>query len=638
MSACAALPSRVLVLAASVMLSACAALPTTLAPGAAHTGTVEVKLIAFGDFHGALLSPGRFAENTAVPVAERAEVGGAAYLAAHVAEMRARNPLHAVLAAGDLVSASAPISAFFHDEPTVEVLNRIGLEFSAAGNHEFDRGVAELLRLQNGGCRMIEDRPMAGSCVPPQPGHPSPSTAAFAGARFKWLAANVISAASGAPLLPAWAIKEFDGVALAFIGVTLRSTPRAVIPTAVAGLRFDDEADTVNALLPALRARGIEAIVLIAHQGGRPDAGLHDINGCDGDLRDSAIADIVARLDDAVDLVISAHSHEAYNCSASTEDVRRDGREVRRTPRPSGLPNAAGRRIPVSNAGAYGRVLSEIDLEIERHSGDVRAVRLRNRLVSHTLAPDAQVAAIVASYDALAAPLANRVIGAIGAELPNRTDEAGNMPAGELVADAQLAATAAPTAGAAEFAFTNPGGVRAPGFRFASSALGEGDGKVTFGEAFAVQPFGNTLVTLELSAQQLKDLLEQQFAGCRGQQRTRILIPSRGLHYQWRQSAGCDQRIRSLQLLADDGSVREQIVDAHGRLLAPQRRYRLTVNSFLAAGGDGFDTLRDGREPRGGGLDIDALAAFFARFHGAEGPPYWPDAATMRTPRIVRLP
>lgn len=618
------------------MLAACAALLLAACAGTPPAPVLEVKLIALSDFHGALHSPGRFAERFAAPA--RPAVGGADALAAHVAQLKAGQPQHAVLAAGDLVSASPMVSAFFHDEPAVEALNRIGLEFSAAGNHEFDRGVAELLRLQHGGCRRRAggDRD-PGSCRGPAATAADDRAAddsargdnaadGFAGARFQWLAVNVRVAASGETLLPSHAVKRFDGVDVAFVGVSLRGTPDVVMPGALAGLDFGDEAEAVNALVPALRARGIEAIVVLVHQGGSQTGKVQDINGCEGELAGSALADIVARLDDAVDLVIGGHTHAAYNCSAGTT-------------RAGGLPNAAGRRIPVVGPGAYGRVLSDIDLQLERASGQVRAVRVRNRLVRRDDAAGRDFAAharatarLVAHYEALAAPIAQRVIGRIASELPDRVDAAGNMPAGELVADAQLAATAAPAMGGAQLALMNPGGVRAPGFRFT------GQGEVRHGEAFAVQPFGNGLRTLSLSAQQLKDVLEQQFAGCRGQTRTRMLIPAHSLRYAWSASAGCGERIRTVHLVGADGSVRARIVDESGRVLAPQQTYRVTVNSYLAAGGDGFDTFLGGRDAVAGGLDIDALVAYLGRFQPPASPPYAPDASRGRPARIQRLP
>jgi 5'-nucleotidase len=342
------------------------------------------------------------------------------------------------------------------------------------------------------------------SCQGAAVGTPVP----FEGARFQCLAANVFATASGKPLLPPYGVKVFDGVRVAFIGMTLRATPTIVTPSGVAGLEFRDEAQTVNALVPVLRQRGIEAIVVLVHQGGFQTAGFSDINGCDGNLAGSPIAEVVSRLDDAVDLVISGHTHAAYNCSANTVDVRNVGGVVTSTPRPSGLGNAAGRLIPVTSASAFGRVLTDVDLTLDKKSRDVIAVSATNRLADRNPEIDAAIAAdptvrdLVAGYSRLVSPIANQVIGSITTALPNTADAAGNMPAGELIADSQLAATAPSTFGNAVIAFMNPGGVRNPGFTFPSSVAGEGDGNVTYGEAFTVQPFGNSLVTLTLSAQQ----------------------------------------------------------------------------------------------------------------------------------------
>ena len=230
---------------------------------------------------------------------------------------------------------------------------------------------------------------------------------------------------------------------------------------------------------------------------------------------------MVSRFDNAVDLVISGHTHAAYNCSANTVDVVNTAGVVTSTPRPTGLPNAAGRLVPVTSSSAFGRVLSDIDVTIDPKSRDIVAVSPTNRLVERndsTVAPSTQVSAIVNGYNALVSPIAGQVIGSITAELSaGAADAACNMPAGDLIADAQLAATAPNGFGNAVIAFMNRGGVRNPGFTFASSPVGEGNGNVTYGEAFTVQPFGNSLVTMTLTAQDLKNVLEQQFAGCRGQ-------------------------------------------------------------------------------------------------------------------------
>ncbi len=603
----------------------------------------QVKLLGFNDYHGNLLSPGTFGVNTAVPAAQRPAVGGADFLAAEVARRKALNPLNVVVGAGDFIGATPLVSALFHDEPAVETLNRIGVDFSAVGNHEFDKGAAELLRLQNGGCKIVDGVQDPNSCKGAVVGTPVP----FEGAKFKWLSANVINNATGKPLLRPYGIREFKDVKVAFIGMTLAATPTIVTPSGVAGLSFQDEADTVNALIPKLRREGVRAIVVLVHQGGFQGPGLSDINGCDGNLVNSDIAKIVARLNDEVDLVVSGHTHAAYNCSAGTVDATRASATspVVLTPRPTGLPNAAGRLIPVTSSSAFGRVLTDIDLTIDPVKRDIVAVAATNRLVDRTdpeliaaVAANPAVSQLVSAYNGLVAPIANQVIGSITTALPNVADAAGNMPAGELIADSQLAATAPVGFGEAVIAFMNPGGVRNPGFTFPSSPAGEGDGNVTYGEAFTVQPFGNSLVTLTLTAQQIKDTLEQQFVGCRGQGTQRILIPSAGFKYTWNSAAACDARISNVRLVDANGTLVTQFVDAAGVVIEPTRSFRVTVNNFLATGGDGFTTLVGGTSALGGAQDIDALTAYLANFKLPATAAYDPTATALQKPRITRLP
>ncbi len=589
--------------------------------------TFNVKIIGFNDFHGTLLSPGNFNATTqgtgnsaatpTAPAASAVAAGGADYLAGFVARLKAQNPLNAVVGAGDFIGASPLVSALFHDEPTVEVMNRLGLEFNAVGNHEFDKGSAELLRLQRGGCATLSGGATdPNSCKGASVGTPTP----FEGGKFKWLSANVFSTATGKTLLPPYGIKAFNGVKVAFIGMTLRDTPTIVTPTGVAGLEFRDEADTVNALVPRLRAQGVESIVVLVHQGGF-QSGSNDINGCAGNLAGSAIAEVVARLDNAVDLVISGHTHTAYNCK---------------------LPNAAGRLVPVTQAGAFGRVVSDIDLTLDPSTRHVVAVTATNRVVDRTdpaTTPSAAVAGIVTAYNNLVSPIANTVIGSITQALvqANSFDAACNMPAGDLIADAQLAATAPAPFGGAQFAFMNRGGVRSPGFTFPSSPAGEGDGNITYGEAFTTQPFGNALVTITLTAKNIKDTLEQQFAGCRGQAATatRILIPSANFRYTWDGSQACDARIRNVTLATGAGT--ETLVDAAGNLPDPLKTYRVTINNFLSTGGDGFSTFLAGTNLLGGAQDIDALVAYLANYK-TPSPAYNSVAMTsLGAPRIARV-
>lgn len=560
----------------------------------------NVRVIGLNDYHGTLESPGTFGTSASVPAASRPAVGGADILAAHIAKLKTGQANTVVVGAGDLIGASPLVSSLFFDEPSVETLNRIGLEFSSVGNHEFDKGSTELLRLQAGGCKQTNGANDPNSCKGATVGTPVP----FEGAKFKWLSANVVTTATGKTLFPAYGVKEFNGVKVAFIGMTLQATPGIVTPTGVAGLDFRAEADTVNALIPELRAAGIESIVVLIHQGGFQTGSVTDINTCDGNLADSDIAPIVAKLDDAVDVVVSAHTHAAYICQ---------------------LPNSKGRKIPVTSTPAFGRVLTTIDLTIDPVTRNVTAATANNVLASRAadsgVVPDASLTKIVDAYKALVSPISNQVLGGISAALTNsRTDGACNMPAGDLIADSQLEATKPASFGNAVVAFMNGGGVRSPGFTFPSSTAGEGDGNVTYGEAFTVQPFGNSLVTLTLTTTDIKDFLEEQFAGCKGQgaATTRFALPSAGFKYTWDGAKACGARISNVTLL--NGSTTETLVDAAGVVQNPSKTYRVTVNNFMADGGDGYSTLKKGTNRLGGAQDIDALTAYLANFKAPKAP------------------
>lgn len=552
---------------------------------------VPVKIIAFNDFHGQLDAPGNLRANAAA-AAPTIPVGSVEWMAGHVEALKAENPNNVVVSAGDLIGATPLISALFHDEPTIETMNRLGLEFNAVGNHEFDEGRAELLRMQHGGCHPTDPNTCMGAAVG--------TRVPFEGARFSFLAANVLDVASKKTLFVPYAIKTFGKVRVAFIGMTLKETPTIVSPSGVAGLEFTDEAATVNALIPKLRARGVKAVVLLIHQGGSQlvAQAADTINACIGNLQGTPIAPIVSKLDNEVDLVISGHTHQAYNCQ---------------------LPNKNGRLISVSSANSAGRVLSDINIKVNPASGDVTSVNVQNTLVDRTatgVVPNVEISSIVAQYRALAMPIANRVIGEITAAMPDTpANAAGETALGCVIADAQLQATASVGFGEAVVAFMNPGGIRAPGLSFISSPVGEGDGKVTYGEAFTVQPFGNSLVTLTLTGEQIHILLEQQFIGCNatnapadwnypasditGQSFNRIMQVSAGFTYAWSSAgASCDK--------VDPASI-----TINGQVIDPSRSYRVTVNNFLADGGDKFYVLSKGVQRLGGAQDVDALEAFF---------------------------
>ncbi len=611
---------------AALLVAGCASAPP--AP-------VRVKIVAFNDFHGTLQSPGRF--GASAQAAERPAVGGADALAAWVARLKSRNPNSVVVGGGDFIGASPLVSALFFDEPAVEVLNRIGVEFTAVGNHEFDKGTDELKRLQRGGCRTTNGRRDPNSCI----GLGSHGPGTFDGARYQWMSANVVETATGQTLLPPYGIKTFAGIPVAFIGMTLQGTPGIVSPTGVAGLEFRDEADTVNALVPQLHAQGIEAIVVLVHQGGvQPGGGAGDINGCDAGLKnadgsDSEIARIVRRLDDAVDLVISAHTHAAYNCSANATGAGA-----------TGLANRAGRLVPVTSASAFGRVLSDIDITLDPRTHDVVAVSPVNRLVdrddpaiAQAIADHPQVRDIVQGYAALAAPLADGAVGRLATALPAIPDDAGEEPAGSLIADSQLQATQPAALGGAQIAFMNPGGVRSPGFVPPTGTRAPFE--LTYGAAFTVQPFGNSLVTMTLTAAQLKTLLEQQFAGCDGQWTDRVMQPSNGLRVTWSAGAPACAKIVDITFTPTDVTVTPpvatgpaQAIVRNGAVQDPSSTLRVTVNNYMASGGDGYSTLTAGTNRIGGAQDIDALRAYLARTLPPNAP-YDARSPAMGEPRVI---
>jgi 5'-nucleotidase len=619
----------------SLALAAAAALLATGCATAPPPAPVHAKIIAFNDFHGTLQSPGSFG---AGPRSPHVAAGGADALAAWVARLKSQDPNNVVVGGGDFVGASPLVSALFFDEPAVEALNHVGVDFTSVGNHEFDKGAAELLRLQHGGCRITDGRPDPNSCR----GLGSARPGSFDGAHFQWLSANVVDKASGRTLLPPYGIKRFDGVPVAFIGMTLQGTPGIVSPAGVAGLEFRDEAATVNALVPQLRAQGVQAIVVLVHQGGaQPATEAVDINGCNDGLRHSdgsasEIARIVSRLDDAVDLVISAHTHQAYNCSAATVGGGAKG-----------LPNRSGRLVPVTSASAFGRVVSDIAITLDPRSHRMLSVTPVNRVVDRTdpaivqaIAAAPAVRDIVAGYAALAGPIADRVVGRLAIPLPAVPDEAGEEPAGSLIADSQLQATQPAALGGAQIAFMNEGGVRSPGY------VPSGDARppfaLTYGAAFTVQPFGNSLVTMTLTAAQLKTLLEEQFGGCRGQTGDRFLQPSNGFRSTWRAGAPACAKIVDATFTPTDVTVTPpvvtgpvQVIVKDGVVQDPARTYRVTVNSFMAAGGDGYATLPAGTDRLGGAQDIDAFVQYLSPTL-APRPPFDPRGPAMGEPRIVR--
>jgi 5'-nucleotidase len=517
------------------------------APAIAQAQPVDVRVLAINDFHGNLRPPPggiRIADPADKGKKIAVPAGGAEYMATLVKQLRDGHSNNIFVAAGDLIGASPFLSAMFHDEPSIEALSMMGLEVASVGNHEFDEGKDELLRMQNGGCHPTD------GCQGPHP---------FPGARFHYLAASTFDKATGKTILPPYDIRQFDGIPVAFIGLTLKGTPDIVSPVGVAGLEFRDEAETVNALVPELKARGVEAIVVLIHEGGLP-AG--DYNECPGIA--GPIVDIVKKFDRAVDVVVSGHTHQAYVCEI-------DGRLV-------------------TSGDRYGTLVTTIDLKLDPATRDVSSARADNVIVRNaTLARDAEQTALLDAYDKLSAPIANRPAGSVAETLSRTPNEAGESSLGDIVADAQLAATRSEADGGAVIAFTNPGGIRVDVAR-------REDGGATYADLFASQPFRNQLVTLTLTGKQVKDMLEQQW---KDPKRPRILQVSKGFCYAWDAGKGEGERIVAERMTLD------------GQPIDPAASYRVTVNNFLALGGDGFTVLKDGSAPQFGLYDVDALHGYF---------------------------
>ena len=520
---------------------------------------VDVRILAINDFHGYLRpSPAgiRIADPDDKTKKMMVAAGGSETMATLVKQLRAQatNPKNTIfVAAGDLIGASPFLSAMFHDEPTIESLSMMGLEIASVGNHEFDEGKDELLRMQNGGCHPVD------KCQGPHP---------FAGARFHYLAASTVEKDTGKTVFPAYEIREFEGIPIAFIGLTLKGTATIVSPPGIAGLEFKDEADTVNALVPELKARGVEAIVVLIHEGGYPTGDYNECPGISG-----AIVDIVKKFDSAVDVVISGHTHQAYVCEID-------------------------RRL-VTSGDKYGTLVTTIDLKLDRASRDIVSAKADNVIVRiGATARDPEQTALLEAYDKLAAPLGNRPAGSVSETLSHIPDHAGESALGDIIADAQLAATQATAKGGAMIAMTNPGGIRI-------NVTKKDEGAVSYADLFASQPFRNQLVTLTLTGAQIKNVLEQQW---RDPKLPRILQVSNGFSYSWD-----DARPSGDHVLADSLSL-------NGARIDPAASYRVTVNNYLSVGGDGFTVLKDGTAPLVGAYDIDALYGYF-RANGPIGPP-----------------
>ena len=544
---------------ASALLAGCATQPPAK--------TAELTLLSINDFHGNIQAARPTPLMPRLPDPVTGEVkpqpaGGAAHLATALAKLKARDPNALVVAGGDLIGASPLISSLLRDEPTLAALSQLGIAASALGNHELDAGLPELLRKARGECGPTE-------CLWP----------GFKGPGFPYLGANVLDARTGQPLLPTHVIRQAGSLKVGIAGVATRDTPKVIVARAIEGIRFGDEADTLNALVPTLKAEGAQVLVAVMHEGG--------VQGRESSANDPTYAcptltgrvhDIAKRLDPAYAVIIGGHTHQAYTCKI-------DGRLV-------------------VQAGSYGGWITETRLKLDGSGRVTDAQATNHPVLQSAYAPNPALAALVAQAAALTEAARTKPVATLtqGATRTAREPN-GDSALGNLIADSQLAF--ARKLGPADIAFMNSGGIRA-------DLVIEPGKPTTMGDLLAIQPFGNELTALTLTGQQLWDILQRQLpkAGAA----PRLLQPSSTLRYRWR--TGADGTAQLGEILVD------------GQPLNRTRDYRIVVNSFLAEGGDDQAGFRHGRDRAVLGTDIDALVDMLR----AE-----PQAAQKATPgRIVR--
>jgi 5'-nucleotidase len=555
-----------------------------------HKKDVKVQLLSFNDFHGNLQTTTtggiRLDPPTTPPTSKPA--GGAAILATYLRELRRGHRNSLTVAAGDLIGGSPLLSALYHDEPTIEAMNLLGLSVSSVGNHEFDEGAAELKRMQRGGCHPTD------GC---QDG------TGFAGAAFRYLAANVIKKTNGKPFFPPYAIRRVQGKKIGFIGMTLEGTPQIVAPSGISNLSFLDEAATANRYARELRRRhGVKAIVVLLHEGGFQSIPFStnpaSYTGCQG--ISGPIVDIVNNTTHAVDLFITGHTHQPYNCVI-------DGRRV-------------------TSASSFGRLVTDAEMTIGRN-GDVKRVTATNvPIYPDGKTPASDVAALVDRYDKLSAEQRQAEVGRIKEDITRDPDPDGSLEnaAGDLIADAQLADTASADRGNAVGALMNPGGVRA-NFVYADTGAPEDeDGRVSYEEAFTVQPFNNLVTTQTFTGAQLLDVLKDQWCGTNSS--PTVLLPSSTIHYTWDQSIAAGILGKPCAGAANPVSA----VKINGADLDPAATYRITTNNFLADGGDDFQSLKLGTDRTTlSTFDIDSLVKYLA--------PTLPPGSPIGAPALDRI-
>jgi 5'-nucleotidase len=528
------------------------------APGTALTNrTVEVRILGFNDFHGQL-GEGRRVSNR--------PVGGAAVLASYLkAAQVGFEDRNLIIHAGDHVGATPPESALLQDEPSIQFLNLLANArcvgpadddkacnvVGTLGNHEFDEGKDELLRLLNGG-----NHANGPFLVDPYPG-----------ARFPYVNANVlVEKPSGRtkPLIKPYVVRRLDGVRVGVVGAVLKETPTIVTPAGVSGLSFLDEATMINAQVAELRSRGVHSIVVTIHQGASQTSYTTPTDPAA--TVGAPISTIVSQLDDEVDVVISGHAHSFTNALVT---------------------NGNGHQILVVQAFSSSTAYDEIDLVIDRATGDVvnKSARVVTTYSDQTPgnARDPEVQTLVDRAVAATAPLVNQPVATFTADITRTQSAAGESALGNLIADAQRAAMGT------DFAFMNPGGIRAD-LLFAATPgnAADANGLALWGELFTIQPFGNSLVRMNMTGQQIYDLLNQQFTVNR-------FLQISGLSYTWDAALPAASRVVEVQ--------------KDGVPIDIAQTYTVTANNFIATGGDGFTVFLGGTGNVGGPIDLDAFIA-----------------------------
>ncbi|GAX89547.1 bifunctional metallophosphatase/5'-nucleotidase [Effusibacillus lacus] len=483
---------------------------------AVKSQNIQVQILGINDFHGQL--------NVTRKVGGK-DVGRADYLATYLKEREATNKNTLLVHAGDVVGASAPVSSLLQDEPTIEILNELGFDLGVPGNHEFDEGVDEMMRLIYGGYH--------------------PKTGKFKGAKFPYVLANVVDKSTNEPILPPFHVQVVNGVKIGFIGVVLSDTPSIVIPSGVKDVQFTDEAEAINKYAKLLKNKGVKSIIVLAHNPGTSRQ--------DGSNPTGEAVEIANAIDDEVDVIFAGHSHQFMNAVV-------DGKLI-------------------VQSYAYGTAFSDVDLEIDKKTGDIVSKKTEIVTTFHEgKTPDPAIKAMIEKYEAQVAPIVNEVVGTAADDLPYDDRYEKEVAIGNLIADAQRATMKT------DFSFMNPGGIR--------TSIDKGE--VTWGELYTVQPFNNDLVKMTLTGEQIRKLLEQQwYTKTDGSIGLRTLQIS-GLKYTRDKAAR-----KILDITLPDGTP-----------IDPKATYTVTVNSFLADGGDNFTVLKEGQNREVGPTDIDALVNY----------------------------